>query len=244
MEEVKWVWFDLDDTLFDFHKASREALRRLYFEEGLDRFYPSVDAWLEAYLRVNHQLWELYNRGGITQDRLCIDRFLIPLAESGKASVEEIETLSRRFDPLYLEMLSNQKALLPDAIEVLKATRKAGYKTGILSNGFTHAQHTKIEYNGLKELIDEIVLSDDIGINKPDSRLFEYAMERTGDTSPGHHLMIGDNPATDIAGALGAGWYAIWLCSSQADDSETVPETAKITGLKEALPIIGAVFQP
>lgn len=236
---VRWVWFDLDDTLFDFQKASRRALIKLYQVENLDRFYNTIEEWTDAYMRVNHQLWDRYNRGEISQNELRIDRFRIPLTEACVATVAEIEALSRRFDPLYLEMLSTQKALLPDAENVLSAVRNSGFKTGILSNGFTHAQHTKISYNGLSGLIDEIVLSDDIGINKPDRRLFEYAMEKTADLNPGHHLMIGDNLSTDIAGAIGAGWHAIWLDTGNNGD-KTGTETPGISCLKEVLSLIGA----
>lgn len=59
--------------------------------------------------------------------------------------------------------------------------------------------------------IDIVVLSDDIGVNKPDVRLYRHAMERTGISDPEAHLMIGDNPSTDIAGALAAGWHAMLL---------------------------------
>lgn len=82
-------------------------------------------------------------------------------------------------------------------------------------------QHRKIHTVGLDTMIDLTVLSDDIGVNKPDPRLYRHAMERTGLTDPARHLMIGDNPATDIDGALRSGWRAIRLDPSSASLSLT-----------------------
>lgn len=48
-EGVKWVWFDLDDTLIDFHANSRLANAIIYREAGLDRYYATPEQWIEAY---------------------------------------------------------------------------------------------------------------------------------------------------------------------------------------------------
>ncbi len=117
--------------------------------------------------------------------------------------------MARRYDTLYLDYLAREKALMPGAIDLLRTIRDRGLRIGCLSNGFKEVQFRKIRTAGLEPWIDLVVLSDDIGVNKPDRRIFEYAMERSGDTDPTHHLMIGDNPDTDIRGALGAGWHAV-----------------------------------
>ncbi|MDE7146389.1 MAG: hypothetical protein K2O30_09625, partial [Duncaniella sp.] len=75
---VSWVWFDLDDTLIDFHANSRAAHRILFDECSLHRFYPTPESWIEAYEGHNHKLWERYNRQEITQDFLRLDRFYTP----------------------------------------------------------------------------------------------------------------------------------------------------------------------
>ena len=55
-----------------------------------------------------------------------------------------------------------------------------------------------------------MVISDEIGIQKPDPRIFRYAEQATGATTDST-LMIGDNPTNDIQGALNAGWHAIYF---------------------------------
>ena len=66
-EGVKWVWFDLDDTLIDFHANSRLANAIIYREAGLDRYYASPEQWIEAYEGHNRLLWDRYSRGEIPQ---------------------------------------------------------------------------------------------------------------------------------------------------------------------------------
>lgn len=208
--DIQWVWFDLDDTIIDFTSNSKAALAKLYVEAGLDRWFADAATWTERYEGHNHPLWDSLARGEITTAFLRMERFRRPLADAGCGD-DEARRLSTDLDPLYLDLLAQERGLVPGAKEILRKVREAGVHTGILSNGFKDVQHRKIERAGLSELIDLTVLSDDIDVQKPDIRLYTYAMERAGITDPSAHLMIGDNPDTDIAGAINAGWHAILL---------------------------------
>ncbi len=202
-----WVWIDLDDTLQDFHANSRQALLRLYEAEQLRRWFPSAEAWVECYMRHNAALWQQYNVAAITKDSLRHQRFTLPLIEAG-CSDNLADTLSPRFDVTYLDFLAQGRIMIPGAIELLLRLRSRGYRLGILSNGFKEVQYRKIKTAGIESLIDCVVLSDDIGVNKPDRRIFDHALAVTSGT-PERTVMIGDNPATDIDGAISAGWHAI-----------------------------------
>lgn len=204
-----WVWLDLDDTVIDFRANSREALHIIYGACGLDRYFPSVGEWTEAYLRHNHRLWDLYNKGDVTQAHLRLHRFLDPLGEVADAADPAVRGLAEGLDGVYLDILAERRNMVPGAVELMRHLRAGGYRVGILSNGFTGVQNRKMDVNGLRELTDLLVLSDDIGVNKPDPRLFRHAMERAGEPDPRRHTMIGDNPSTDILGAVRAGWNAI-----------------------------------
>ncbi len=208
---VTWVWLDLDDTLIDFRTNSRAALRLLYEAEGLDRFWSIPETWIAAYEAHNHLLWDRYSRAEITQDFLRVNRFAGPIAHAWTGNVAELEAFARHLDPIYLDLLARQKNLVDGAMELLDTLHERGYRTGILSNGFTDVQHRKLAVTEIGPKIDMVVLSDDIGVNKPDTRLYHHAMQRAGEPDPQRHLMIGDNPSTDIAGALAAGWRAILL---------------------------------
>ena len=205
---VKWVWFDLDDTLIDFHANSRLAHRIIYRDAGLDRYYPTPEEWIEVYEAHNKTLWDRYSRAEITQDFLRFDRFATPLGIRWHGSREELERLSKRLDVEYLDRLAEQTVMIDGAVGLL-AHLRAHYNIGVLSNGFKDVQYRQLENTGLAPLVDLVVLSDDIGINKPDPRIFAYAMEQSGSAGPESHLMVGDNLSTDISGAVAAGWRAV-----------------------------------
>ena len=210
-QSIKWVWVDLDDTLIDFEGNSRIALHILYKELGLGRFYATPRLWVDAYMANNHALWARYNRAEITKEFLRLERMRAVIAPYWSGSEESLTDFSWEMDRIYLDRLAEQTGVVSGAREMLEWLRSQGYRVGVLSNGFKQVQHRKIESAGLSGLIDLVVLSDDIGVNKPDIRLFEYAMERAGDKDPSRHMLIGDNPDTDMAGAVGAGWGAVWF---------------------------------
>lgn len=232
-KDIKVVWLDLDDTIIDFLTNSRRALNRLWAEEAIiNRRFSSAAVWSEVYEKYNHKLWEQYSRGEVTRTELRLSRFLLPLREGG---VPEDEALAaaQRYDTLYLDFLAAERELIPGSITLLRYLRDCGVKIGCLSNGFKDVQFRKIRNCGLESMFDIVVLSDDIGVNKPDARLFDYAMQQSGIEDKNNHLMIGDNAATDIDGALNAGWEAIQFlrtpeakvnvkCSNVVDSLEAV----------------------
>lgn len=212
---VRWVWLDLDDTLIDFHANSLAALRLTYAECRLDRYFASCNEWTDSYMRHNHALWDRYNRAEITQAYLRMHRFLDPVREKCH-EVDEASFIpeANRLDTVYLDLLAQQKCMIDGAVGLVNHLRAHSYNIGVLSNGFTDVQHRKMRTVGLDTLVDAVVLSDDIGVNKPDPRIYAHAMERTGCADPAAHIMIGDNPATDIAGALASGWRAVLFAPS------------------------------
>lgn len=237
------VWLDLDDTLIDFRLNSRCALDRLYRTEGLDRLFATPELWRETYERHNHALWDLYSRGLTDRPTLRRQRFMLPLTEGG-CPEDEAARLTARFDTLYLDYLAEERATVPGALELLESLRRAGIPTGVLSNGFREVQYRKMDSAGITPYINITVLSDEIDINKPDLRIYEYAALRAAlelgvEAAPSGHLLIGDNLSTDIAGALASGWRAVWLDRSD-DPSVTVPQGAvRVTELGHAAPLTG-----
>ncbi len=232
-----WVWIDLDDTLIDFRANSRMALASVYHELGFSTLWPEPEAWIENYETHNTALWSLYSAGAVTREVLRMERFRRPLRDAGMED-DQARELSLRLDPIYLDKLAQGRILVPGAIPLLETVREAGAKIGILSNGFEDVQYRKITNSGLDRYIDLTVLSDEIGVNKPHPDIFRHAMQRSGESDPERHIMIGDNPGTDIAGAIAAGWQAIWFSRDEAarlvypnDDVAVCTTLDQVTGL-------------
>ena len=228
-EHTDVVWLDLDDTLIDFQANSLKALENVYKQEKLDRIFGIPELWIDRYHHYNSLLWIDYAAGKVSRDYLKMERFRLPLTEAG-VSFDEATKLSIRLDPVYLTLLAQEKQLVPGAIELLERIKQAGLPIGILSNGFMEVQHRKIASAGLTGMIDMVVLSDDIGVNKPDVRIYRHAMKVSGKEYPERHIMIGDNPDTDIAGAIAAGWKAIhYLPNARISPSNKCPSTGNLS---------------
>lgn len=208
-----WIWFDLDDTLWDFSGNSLKALAEVYGAYSLDRLWPTLQEWYDSYHAVNSELWVEYAHGRISRDYLRMERFRRPLVGAGCPD-GEARRLSAQMDTDYLARLGRMTATVPGARGLLERLRPY-YNIGVLSNGFRPVQYDKMKSAGIYGLIDCTVLSDEIEVNKPDPRLFDYAC-RKGGTDADRCLLIGDNPETDIAGALNAGWQAVLFCPAAA----------------------------
>ncbi len=233
--DVRWIWLDIDDTIVDFTANSRQAMAILYGQTGLlQRCFPSAGRWIEVYESYNRPLWELYNNGDITVDYLRRERFAGPLTDAG-VERDEAEEAALMLDPVYLDILSHRPGVIEGAVELINHLHRRGYKIGVLSNGFHGTQEQKLATAGVDRLIDAVVLSDDIGVNKPHAPIFEYAMKVAGDYDPSHHLMIGDNPSTDIAGAVAAGWRAIHLDTKRRHAGIFVHNVHRVDSLTDVI---------
>ena len=81
----------------------------------------------------------------------------------------------------------------------------------------------------IEHLIDVVVLSDDIGINKPDRRIFDHALRKAGATAE-ESIIIGDNPDADIKGAVDAGWKAIYFNREGVNVASELPKGIAVVG--------------
>lgn len=225
---IRWVWFDIDDTLWDFSLNSATALRSIYDDFGLSSRFASAEKWISQYESINLPLWDLYNRGKITKEFLQAERFYRTFVNAGFSGAE-LDRLDG-MNEIYLNRLASQSVAVEGSHATLAELKRRGLHTGVVSNGFSGVQERKLKNAGLK--VDVVVLSDEIDINKPDRRLFDYALQKSGATAE-ESLMVGDNPLTDIAGAIKAGWRSILYKPTAPASSEGI-----IRSLPELLDIL------
>lgn len=209
---MNWIFFDLDDTLWNFSENSEISLRILYdISPILKKLFKSIEEFIDIYHKNNSLMWDFYSKGKISTKELKIERWRRTLATR---QFEVLTAVCEELDYNYLEILAKGNKMIPGVEEMLeKLTKK--YLIAVLSNGFTKTQYQKLHYSGLEKYITRTIVSEEIGINKPNKILFDYAVAETGATDP--LLMVGDNWETDILGALNAGWYAIWFNPSGKD---------------------------
>ena len=208
MTHYKNIFIDLDDTIWDFTANSHTSLDIMYRDLDIAAIYPDYESFSREYYSKNSELWTLYHHGKIEKDYLIVERYAHLLRSIGYNDPDN--QLADRMNTYYLDILAQQTRLIPHAVDILEYLNKKGYRLYILSNGFIEVQQRKLQSAGIAHYFDRIVLSDEIGITKPDKRLFDYALEVT-DSQPSNTLMIGDNYDADILGAMHAGWGQIYF---------------------------------
>lgn len=202
---MKWIFFDLDDTLWNFSDNSAVALKKLYeISPILRKLFKNINEFIDIYHVNNQLMWDYYAQGKITTTQLKVERWRRTLATR---QFEVLTAVCEELDRIYLDILAQGKEMIDGVEELLEHITKSSL-LAILSNGFSKTQYKKLHFSGLEKYITRTIVSEEIGINKPNPSLFEYAICETGATPP--YLMVGDNGETDIYGAMRAGWYAIW----------------------------------
>lgn len=221
----KLILIDLDDTLWDTWLNNKESLNDVYTALRWGRYFSSFETFFESYYYpINHKLWEGYNKQEISKEELSFERLYRPLANrlvELKATIpvsEETTSLTLLLDQDksyweyanldFMERIKTKKRLCPKALDLL-IYLKSKYHICILSNGFGEVQYAKIENSSLKPYIDDIVLSDEVGYNKPNPLIFEHCLHLTGYERE-ETIMIGDSWSSDIRGAALSGIDCIW----------------------------------
>ena len=181
------MMLDLDNTLFDRDAAFCSAATD--FLAGHD--LPATDlAWLlEA------------DRSGYAPRETLAEA--ITARYAGQVTIEQAQALT--------DLGAADRAVLADTTgSALAAARRIGWKLVIVTNGRGPQQLTKIRNTGLDNLVDAWIISGDIGLRKPDPRIFAAAAETVGQTLSGA-WMIGDSAQYDIAGAHACALQSVWI---------------------------------
>jgi putative hydrolase of the HAD superfamily len=198
--KYRYLFFDLDRTLWDYDANSRQALNVLFSTYELEHHFSSPDEFYRLYDHHNTLLWEDYRQGRIMKDDLRTKRFNITFEEKGLKDT----ALAKRVGDHYLELTPSMRMLFPGTIETLEYLVHAGYRLFILTNGFLTTQQTKMKNSGIEGYFERIFSSEEIGINKPHKAIYHWAVSSLN-APKSECLMIGDDLNVDIQGALDYG---------------------------------------
>ncbi len=224
---VRHVFFDLDHTLWDFETNSDKTFAYI-FERN--RVALDLERFTETYRPINRKYWKLFREDKVSKSDLRYSRLREAFdALEFEAGDDLIHTLSEE----YIAYLSLNNQLFDHALEVLEYLRKK-YSLHIITNGFEEVQHRKLASSRLEPYFEHVVTSENVGVKKPDPRIFQYAMEKA-EARPRESIMIGDNYEADIQGALNVGMRAI-MCEFNGElPREDVITVKTLLELKEHL---------
>ena len=191
---IQAVIFDLDCTLID---------RRLSIDVYLDHFLRRFGANLRSLdpQKVRDVLGDADGNGYAAKTR--------PKDIVAGLDWNKTPTVAA-VDKHWLTIFPDCSVAMEGAHDVLDELRESNMALGILTNGSVAGQEAKITELGLDELVDAVIVSAAVGVEKPDRRIFDVAIESL-DVDAADAVYVGDHPVNDVQGAIDAGLTAIWL---------------------------------
>jgi putative hydrolase of the HAD superfamily len=205
-KNIKHIFFDLDDTLWDFERNSFEVLQQLYLEFQLDlKLKSSFEKFFAVYKKINADLWNQYSKGNIDKQYLRNHRFDLTFKAFSYHNFQENLLLTQQ----YILRAPFGKHLKNGCTDIL-STLKKKYTLHIITNGFKEIQNIKIDHCDLRQFFSQIIIGEEHQLTKPNEKLFRIC-EKLTQSNKEECLMIGDSFESDILGALNAGWKAVWL---------------------------------
>lgn len=223
---IRNVLFDLDDTLFDFHKAEKIALTKTLVHFGID----PTEETLALYSTINAAHWKRLELGEISREEVKVGRYR-----------ELFETIGVECDPVkatayYESMLAIGHYFMPGAPELIEELYRK-YRLYIVSNGTAKVQEGRIGSSGIAKYMDGIFISQILGANKPDKQFFDICFAEIPDFLLSETVIIGDSLSSDIKGGINAGITTVWFNPKGIEnDSDikpdyTIKELSEVPGL-------------
>ena len=221
--KYKVILFDADETLFDFKKAEKEAFKNTMIEFGVsyDESYH-----FNIYKEINTAIWKELEEGLITQEKLKTERF--------RRFIEKIEMdfNENDFANTYMKYLGEGSFLFEGAKELIEDLSDK-YILSIVTNGLTAVQERRVKKSVIAKYFKDIVISEEVGISKPNPEIFEYALSNIEGVNKNEILMIGDSLSSDIRGGINYGIDTCWFNIHKEKNNSGLSPTYEVSSYKE-----------
>jgi HAD superfamily hydrolase (TIGR01549 family) len=201
------VFFDLDDTLHGDDEVTQLAAERVATEIASQRNV-DVDRLRQAYMRQAGSFWENLSEKHLATPLVGLRKWMWGEALRSLGIGEE--AFAERAAESYNRYRKEHFRLFPGVLELLAALRMRGVALALVTNGFAETHREKIALLKLEDAFDEIFIADEVGMVKPDPRLFAHVCERLK-VAPAESVMVGDRFDRDIRGAQAAGLQTVWF---------------------------------
>ena len=193
IDGIKACVFDAYGTLFDVHSAvgkHRDRLGKLADQVSMTWRTKQLEyTWLRSLMKQHADFWQ------VTRDALDFAFDMHGVSDPGLGS-----------DLMDAYMGLDAYPEVPDALFLLK---NRGYKLAVLSNGTPDMLDAAVKNSGIENLIDVNLSIEDVGIFKPDPRVYQLAVDRLG-VEP-HEIIFQSSNAWDASGAAVFGFNVAWI---------------------------------
>lgn len=216
---IKAIIFDLDNTLLD-----RTSTFLAFAHSFAARYFEHLDSHQEIIALIVE-----LDEDGYKDKRILFQELLEQLSWLNKPDHEELMIF-------YKEEYVKSAVLMDGALEVINQFRNR-YKIALITNGRNTIQYGKIDRLGIREQFHSIIVSEEAGCKKPDSRIFNSMLTQL-DVSPEQCIYVGDHPVNDIEGASQVGMSTVWMKVNQPwRDELTAKPLYQINQISELLKI-------
>ena len=230
MEKPRAALFDLDDTLLDRNSAFEATFREFYDTQKAINLTTDWDEAIDFF-------WSLSPHGTIDAQDAAIrimERW------------PEVELDPVEFEAWFFNTLASKAKLIDGAVELLHSLNETRFPWGVVTNG-KKFQVTKLEHAGLVDIVPFAIVSRLFGADKPDPRIYHEAIRRLklsfegiDDIQPSEILFVGDNPYTDITGAVGVGMRTAWVRITDEFPDDAPSPDIEIRSVVELRGLLGA----
>ncbi len=223
IQNVRAVIFDLDDTITDFMSAADTAFISA-FADIAEEHEVDVDDLHARYMELFEEFYTLHLEGHVNLEEFRVYRFSRAFELVGLPVDDSFLDMTVDFQYYY----DHELETFPGACEVLRELDEF-YPLGLITNGPTDAQWRKINKFHLSEIFEVILVSGQLGIAKPDPRIFDVALEGLR-VAPEEAIMVGNSLEHDHLGAMNAGVRFVWANHRGMDLPDGWPEPDHIVG--------------
>lgn len=213
--KIKWILFDLDNTLLDFSAASKASFKQTFHDYGIDL----KEDYYQEYSLINNQLWADFEDNKVTAIEIRKLRFTRLFEKIG---IDNISGLA--FNADYLNNLVELSECYAGVHELLDSLSKE-YRMSIVTNGLQEVQRPRISKTHIGHYFESIIVSDEIGVSKPDHAFFEKVSQSINQPPElSETMIVGDSLKSDIKGGNDYGIQTCWISHDKTHKSEIVPD--------------------
>ncbi len=218
----KIVLLDLDNTIIDFNECARHSIMDIFEKLGFE-YNENV---FETFITENVKIWKRLENGDIDKPYLRANRWNIILAKLG------IEYDGTIIEEEFENGVARGAYPVEGAYELLDYLHPK-YDLYVVSNGFRFVQESRVKIGKYDKYFKELFLSEDIGIQKPDLRFFDYCYSKLDYPEKKELILIGDNISADIMGGNNFGIETIWFNPNGATAPPEIKPTYTVEFLAE-----------
>lgn len=216
--------FDIDDTILDFQKSERKAMRIALEKVGLK----VTDDILSHYHEVNMKYWKKVELNEISKDEVLYLRHEEFLPLYG------INYDAKEFEKLYRSNLNKLAYVKKNARKVLIELSKT-HRIYAITNGAIKTQKSRMKKSNMQQYFIKSYISYELGVSKPDIRFFNIVKNDIKDFNPSKTLIIGDSLTSDVKLGINGNVDTCWFNEHNKVNNSNINPTYEINSLLELL---------